>query len=102
MFNSSLTRRTSLKGNQRLRPVAKRKPTRVYAIEDGVQTFPDGREACLPTTAGRREYKRRTKKMAERQGLRCAICVFPFDGYLGPATFEHQAGRTARQPGRAH
>lgn len=55
----------------------------------------DGREICNRNAAGTAEYKRRVAEMAERQGDRCAACHWPFDGHLGPPTFEHQDGRTA-------
>ena len=72
-----------------------RKVRRERASGDAVKVYDDGREVCLSNAAGRTEYDSRRDRMADRQGKRCAICNFPFDGYLGPATFEHQDGRTS-------
>ena len=56
-----------------------------------IHTFPDGREVCAATPVGRREYRRRTSAMRERQGNLCCLCGL----YLSEeeATFEHQNGR---------
>lgn len=52
----------------------------------------DGRQVCDLTTAeGKREYKRRTEVMWERQNALCSICQLPMR--LEEATFEHQDGR---------
>lgn len=57
--------------------------------ENGVWTYPCGREVCKTHTAeGQREYKRRTDAMQKRQGGHCALCMW----YLG-VTFDHQSGR---------
>lgn len=91
---STLNRRTPLKPGKGLRPVSKRKPTRVYAIANGVMTYPDGREACTQSTAGLREYDRRTWEMTKRQGYACAMCEKAFTEYRRP-TFDHADGRTS-------
>ncbi len=53
------------------------------------RTYPDGREVCNDTTAGKNEYGRRTIEMAARQGNMCAIC----GRWMHRPSFEHQAGR---------
>jgi hypothetical protein len=92
-----LPRKTPLKGACKLRPAAKRKPSRAYQLCSGVQVFPDAREVCLDTASGRREYKRRTKVMGDRQGWLCAICGEPFDSQnpLRVPTFDHERARGA-------
>ena len=56
-----------------------------------VKTYPDGREVCLDTKAGRAEYKNRTRLMWERQEGRSAISLESIT--LDMAYFDHQAGR---------
>jgi hypothetical protein len=58
-----------------------------------VKVMAGGLEVCQRNPMGLAEYKRRTLEMAERQGGRCAICGFTFDGWLGQPTFDHEAGR---------
>jgi hypothetical protein len=53
--------------------------------------YPDGREVCVDSPEGWREYKRRVKVMLQRQGGRCCLCNRPLA--LGNATFEHQRRR---------
>jgi hypothetical protein len=59
--------------------------------ENGVWTYPDGRQVCDKTAAGVREYKRRTEHMRQRQNCRCAIC----NHFLAEreATCDHSKGR---------
>jgi hypothetical protein len=50
-----------------------------------------GREVCLKTAAGVREYRKRVELMHERQLGLCAICVRPLR--LEQATFDHEVPR---------
>ena len=50
----------------------------------------DGREILQPTHSGRKEYKRRTIAMAERQVWLCALCDMPLGDDI---TFDHESGR---------
>lgn len=52
---------------------------------------PGGREVCLRTAAGRREYRKRVELMHERQMGLCAICARPLR--LEQATFDHERPR---------
>lgn len=70
-----------------------RKAKRERASKLAVKVYPDGREVCLRSEAGKAEYKLRTEQLAERQDNRCAGCGFHFDGYLGKPTMDHQNGR---------
>jgi hypothetical protein len=54
-----------------------------------MKVFRDGAEALGSDAADRREYKRRTQAMAERQNNECAICR----KWLTVPTFDHQWGR---------
>lgn len=56
---------------------------------EAVHTYPEGRECCTDTAAGKREYYRRTREMAARQDEICAICL----QFMVVPTFEHQDGR---------
>jgi hypothetical protein len=56
-----------------------------------VRVYRDGREVCVDSPAGWREYKRRVKAMLERQEGRCALCGRRLA--LNDATFEHQRRR---------
>lgn len=56
---------------------------------EAVNVYPDGREVCQDNAAGRREYFRRTRLMAERQNQICALC----ERFMCDVTFEHQEGR---------
>jgi len=53
--------------------------------------FAAGREVCMDSPAGWREYKRRVSVMLERQGRRCCLCNRPLS--QANATFEHQRRR---------
>jgi hypothetical protein len=65
---------------------------RYTAILDGaVRVYPDGRQVCVDSVAGWREYKRRVSVMLQRQEGRCCLCGKPLA--LGNATFEHQRRR---------
>lgn len=50
-----------------------------------------GREVCLRTAAGVREYRKRVELMHERQMGLCAICGRPLR--LEQATFDHERPR---------
>lgn len=56
-----------------------------------IKVYRDFREVCHSNAAGRREYKARTRAMAERQNHGCAICSGHIDLY--DITFDHQDGR---------
>lgn len=58
-----------------------------------VKVYPDGREVCSDTPAGKAEYKRRTLAMLERQKGLCCICGRPLPP--SEATFEHEHCRGA-------
>jgi hypothetical protein len=60
-------------------------------VSEAYRTYPDGRQVCTDTTAGKHEYHRRLTEMYERQDGLCAICGC----WMAPeqATFEHEAGR---------
>lgn len=53
-------------------------------------TYPDGRQECLETAAGKREYRWRTEVMWQRQGEMCAM-GHPMR--VEEASFDHEAGR---------
>jgi hypothetical protein len=57
-----------------------------------VRKYPDGREVCEDSLAGRREYLRRLEAMLNRQGGRCCLCARRIYS-LQDATFEHQRRR---------
>lgn len=69
------------------------------------KVMPDGREICFTvgrvtqSVRGRKEYRRRTLAMLERQGGRCCLEGYApmCPGKLNPeeATFEHEHGRGA-------
>lgn len=77
-----------------IRPL--RRSRRVKESEKGVAfiVLDGSREVCTKSTAGRKEYKRRTLKMADDQGWFCAMCDTPFTE-RDPPTFDHQDNRTA-------
>lgn len=80
----------------RRRPILSARPKpekslRYELVQPGVIRWHDGREQCLDTPEGWREYKRRVKAMLERQGGRCALCKRRLA--LSSATFEHQRRR---------
>ena len=58
---------------------------------DGVVTYLDGREVCLRSAPGLREYRRRVMKMWERQEGRCCSCQKPMG--TAEATFGHESSR---------
>jgi hypothetical protein len=53
--------------------------------------YKDGREVCVDSPAGWREYKRRVEVMVQRQNHRCCLCGRRLS--LANATFEHQRRR---------
>ena len=60
--------------------------------ENGVWTYPDGRQVCqLKTAAGLREYKKRTEDMCLRQECRCPLCMHWLRAWQ--ARFDHEDGR---------
>ena len=63
-----------------------------------IHTLSDGREICLATSAGRREYRVRTLAMRRRQGDLCRWCgcFLPED----EASFDHDRLRNGRQDDR--
>ena len=60
-------------------------------LDGAVRLYRDGREVCVNSPAGWREYKRRVSVMLQRQGRRCCLCNRPLA--LANATFEHQRRR---------
>lgn len=68
-----------------------RGPSLRYRLsEDGsYRIYPDGREVCVDSYAGRREYLRRLEAMLERQGWRCILCCKKIRS-REDATFDHQ------------
>ena len=60
-------------------------------LDGAVRLYKDGREVCVDSAAGWREYKRRVAVMVQRQGRRCSLCNRPLA--LANATFEHQRRR---------
>ena len=60
-------------------------------LDGAVRLYRDGREVCVNSAAGWREYKRRVSVMLQRQGRRCCLCNRPLA--LANATFEHQRRR---------
>lgn len=83
--------------NLRRRPILKSLPKPESSLryevilENAVIRYPDGREVCINTADGMREYKRRVKVMVQRQNFRCCLCNRPLS--LANATFEHQRRR---------
>ncbi len=57
-----------------------------------VRKYPDGREVCQDSLAGRREYLRRLEIMCRRQSWICCLCPERLHG-LQDSTFEHQRRR---------
>jgi hypothetical protein len=60
-------------------------------LDGAVRRYPDGREVCTESKAGRIEYARRVKVMLQAQGHRCCLCNRALA--LGNATFEHHRRR---------
>ena len=61
------------------------------SLDGSYRIYPDGREVCVDSVPGWKEYRRRVKVMLLRQDGRCALCGRPLA--LGNATFEHQRRR---------
>lgn len=60
-------------------------------LDGAVLKYRDGREVCVDSPAGWREYKRRVEAMLLRQNGRCCLCKRRLA--LNHATFEHQRRR---------
>jgi hypothetical protein len=60
-------------------------------LDGAVRRYSDGREVCVDSAAGWREYKRRVGVMLQRQNFRCCLCNRRLS--LANATFEHQRRR---------
>ena len=77
--------------------VAFPKPKAMKRVTAEVKVYPDGREVCADTVAGKREYVARVARMVVRQKYRCCLQSYApmCPGYLHPdyATFEHEGGR---------
>lgn len=56
-----------------------------------VRIFPSGREVCLQNSAGRKEYRRRTLAMFDRQNGVCSWCGIRMA--KDDATFDHTIPR---------
>lgn len=68
------------------------KPGDIKDPAPAVRVYEGGRECCnMMTAAGKREYRRRTLEMRERQDNRCCLCHQWMS--VQDATFEHQDGR---------
>jgi hypothetical protein len=67
----------------------KRVPYKNVVIDNAYVIHPGGREVCLETAAGKREYAVRSLAMMTRQGCLCAMCG---ESVLSPQ-FDHEAGR---------
>jgi hypothetical protein len=66
---------------------------RYELIGDGaVRRYPDGREVCVDSYAGRREYLKRLELMLKRQEWKCCLCGKQIRS-RDDATFEHQRRR---------
>lgn len=46
----------------------------VLILDGAVRKFPDGREVCLKSADGKREYRNRTLDMRTRQHSLCGLC----------------------------
>ena len=89
----------------RMQAMIRRRPllrTRVYPevsqhyeliLDGAVRRYSDGREVCIDSAAGWKEYKRRVAEMLQRQNFRCCLCGRRLS--LANATFEHQRRRGA-------
>jgi len=60
-------------------------------VTDDRYIYPDGREVCRTTPAGRVVYYERKRMAWEAQGRRCAICDRPIS--LRQATVDHKEPR---------
>jgi hypothetical protein len=60
-------------------------------LDGAVRRYSDGREVCVDSAAGWKEYKRRVGVMLQRQNFRCCLCNRRLS--LANATFEHQRRR---------
>jgi hypothetical protein len=88
----SAIKRSPMRRGQR---ICKPCPPKTMAMH-GVILYPNGRQKCDRSRAGRMEYKRRTALMWDRQKGFCGLQISPdCPGKitLEQATFEHQDGR---------
>jgi hypothetical protein len=75
-----------------MRDLAFPKPGDIKEPAPAVRIYDGGREVCnMMTAAGKREYRRRTLEMRERQDNRCCLCHQWMS--VQDTTFEHEAGR---------
>ena len=83
--------------NFRRRPIPRTKlypsVSQHFVLSDcgSYRIYRDGREVCVDSPAGWREYKRRVEVMVQRQNHRCCLCNRRIS--VGTATFEHQRRR---------
>ena len=63
----------------------------IRSSANGVVTYLDGREVCLRSAPGLREYRKRVMKMWERQEGRCCSCQKTMS--TAEATFGHESSR---------
>lgn len=68
----------------------KRVPSK-YAVDNGIMKLPDGREVCLDTAAGKREYSHRITVAWVAQNQMCALCGKWLD--IMDATADHKEPR---------
>ena len=77
------------------KPIRKRRRSKktslrwTTTLDGAVRVYPNGREVCQSTEAGRLEYKARLQNMLFRQGHVCCICGRVDHALGGPFTFEH-------------
>lgn len=63
----------------------------VILYDGAVKKFPDGREVCLKTAGGKREYRDRTLAMRLRQHYACSFCGMAM--LEEDTTFDHDIPR---------
>jgi hypothetical protein len=61
------------------------------SLDGSYRTYPDGREVCSESPAGRKEYARRVEVMLLRQNFKCCLCGKRLS--LAGATFDHARRR---------
>ena len=89
----TMRRRPIPRSAYKWQPSPKGPSLRYELICDGaVRKYPDGREVCQDSFAGRREYLRRLELMVRRQNWVCCLCPERIRS-LQDATFEHQRRR---------
>lgn len=67
------------------------KPKDMRRKREAVHVFPDGREVCQNSVAGKLEYRARTIKRAQEQAWLCRICFLPMN--ILDVTLDHEDGR---------